>query len=138
MLETFAFVRHLVLNGAMSEAVATLSALLAGSSFAIDALFMVLIGPCDHLAASHQVELCLFVDDLTIDAVGTAEFVQHTLPAAVRDCIDIHSVSRQGMENRQESKDGGIGILARTGGQACHRHASPWCGYAQAGQVPRH
>ena len=32
MLETFAFVRHLVLNGAMSEVVATLSAILAGSS----------------------------------------------------------------------------------------------------------
>ena len=83
MLETFAFIRYLVLNGAMSEAVATLSAILAGSSFAIDALFIVLIGPCDHLAACHQVDLCLFVDDLTIDTVGTAAFVQHTLPAAL-------------------------------------------------------
>ena len=87
MLETFAFVRHLLLNGAMSEAVATLSAILAGSSFAIDALFMVLVEPCDHLARCHQVDLCLFVDDLTIDAVGTAQFVQHTLPGALRDCI---------------------------------------------------
>ena len=53
MLETFAFIRYLVLNGAVSEAVATLSAIIAGSSFAIDALFSVLIGPCDHLAANH-------------------------------------------------------------------------------------
>ena len=37
-LEAFAFVRHLMLNGALSEAVATLSAILAGSSFATDAL----------------------------------------------------------------------------------------------------
>ena len=73
----------------MSEAVATLSAILAGSSFATDALFLVLIGPCDHLAASHQVELCLFVDDLTIDAVGSMAYIQSILPAALRECIDI-------------------------------------------------
>ena len=66
-----------------------MSAILAGSSFATDALFMVLIGPCDHLAVSHKVELCLFVDDLTLDAVGTTAFVQSALPAALRDCIDI-------------------------------------------------
>ena len=73
VLEAFAFARRLVINAALSEATVTLSAILAGGSFATDALFLVLIEPCDALLRAHQprVDLRLFVDDLTIDAVGT-------------------------------------------------------------------
>ena len=73
VLEAFAFARRLVINTALSEATVTLSAILAGGSFATDALFIVLVGPCDALLRAHQPRraLRLFVDDLTIDAVGT-------------------------------------------------------------------
>ena len=48
-----------------------------------------LVGPCDALLRAHQprVGLRLFVDDLTIDAVGTELEVYEALPAALRDCI---------------------------------------------------
>ena len=89
VLEAFAFARRLVVNTALSEATLTLSAILAGGSFATDALFIVLIGPCDVLLRTHQprVGLRLFVDDLTIDAVGMALQIYEALPAALRDCI---------------------------------------------------
>ena len=54
VLEAFAFARRLVFNGALSEATVTLSAILAGGSFATDALFIVLVGPCDALLRAHQ------------------------------------------------------------------------------------
>jgi hypothetical protein len=49
MLQAFAFARSLVMNGAISAAVMTLSAILAGGGFATDALFLVLVGPCDEI-----------------------------------------------------------------------------------------
>ena len=66
VLEAFSFARHLALNGAVSKGILTLSAILTGGSFATDALFIVLLGPCDELLIEHpKVSLCLFVDDLT-------------------------------------------------------------------------
>ena len=41
------------------------------------------------MAASHEVNVCLFVDDLTTDAVGSAAFIAEVLPAALRECIEV-------------------------------------------------
>ena len=61
----------------------------SGSSFATDALFLFLTGACDKIRVEHpQVRLCLFVGDLTIDALGSEDGVSEVLPAAVRSCID--------------------------------------------------
>jgi ribonuclease HI len=87
-LESFAFARALVLSGAVADDVHTLSAILAGGSYATDALYMVLMGPCDELLLEHpRIGLCLFVDDLTIDTVGTVDEVAQVLPAAFRCCV---------------------------------------------------
>ena len=88
VLESFAFARLLSLSGAVSEAVHTLSAILAGGSFATDALFVVLVLPCDELVLEHPgADLCLFVDDLTIHVVGMENEVAVDMQAAVGACI---------------------------------------------------
>ena len=66
----------------------TFSAILAGWSFATDALLVVLIGPCDELVLEFpNADLCLFVDDLTIHVTGMAGTVAETMQAAVSSCI---------------------------------------------------
>ena len=60
MLESFAFARVITAQGVVTDPVHTLSAILAGGSFATDALFMVLMGKCDDLLVMHRTaELCL-------------------------------------------------------------------------------
>ena len=87
MLESCAFARSLVLNRAIAEPIHTLSAVLAGGSFATDLLFIIMIEPCDKLLIDHPaVGLCLFVDDLTFDVQGQASLVANELPAAFRYC----------------------------------------------------
>ena len=89
-LESFAFARVLVYNGALSDATLALSAILAGGSFATDALYLVLMGPCDKLCRMHPaVSLCLFVDDLKIGVTGSEGEVAEVLPAVLRDCIEL-------------------------------------------------
>ena len=88
-LESCACARRLILSGAVSEAVLTLSAILAGGSFATDALLVVLIGPCDELALEYpSADLCLFVDDLTIHVTGMVGQVADLMQAVVSSCID--------------------------------------------------
>ena len=53
MLEAFAFTRHLVFKGAVAEGVDTLSAILAGSVFALDALATLMTSLLDEIAAAH-------------------------------------------------------------------------------------
>ena len=88
-LEAFSFARRLVLAGACSDPVHTLSAILAGGSFATDAMFIVLMGPCDQLLVEHpQASLCLFVDDLTIHVQAANEaVVAILLQEATDSCI---------------------------------------------------
>ena len=52
-LEAFAAARTLVVDGACADPVNTLSALVAGGSFATDGLFLVLVGPCDEILLEH-------------------------------------------------------------------------------------
>ena len=88
VLESFAFARMLSLNGAVAEAVHTLSAILAGGSFATDALFTVLVFPCDELLAEHpQANICLFIDDLTLHVTGSEGEVASGLEELVGACI---------------------------------------------------
>ncbi len=96
MLEVFAFARVLVFRGATADAVHTLSAILAGSVFAVDALLLVMIPCCDRVAARHpDVGLSLYVDDVGLQAFGPRG-------AAASDCLHatklfIHLVEEKGM-----------------------------------------
>ena len=90
VMEVFSFTRRLMLSGAVSDPVDTLSAILAGSGFATDAMFIVLVKPCDTLVKEFPTsDLCLFVDDLTLHAIGTEGAVQTELTKAVNRCIDL-------------------------------------------------
>ena len=90
VLEIFSFTRRLLLSGAVSDPVDTLSAILAGSGFATDAMFIVLIKPCDTLVKEIPAsDLCLFVDDLTVHVVGTEATVKKELTGAIEKCVDM-------------------------------------------------
>jgi len=87
---TFAFTRGLLLCGAVSDPVDTLSAVLVGGGVATDATLIVLIRPCDPL--EHEipsVDLCLFVDDITIRAVGGQAQAKEDLTDAADRCIQL-------------------------------------------------
>ena len=89
VLESFSFARRLKCGGAYSEEFNTLSAVLAGGGYATDALFLVLVEPCDTLLRTFpQADICLFVDDLTIHVRGSDTSVARDLPAATDWCID--------------------------------------------------
>ena len=90
-LEAFAFARRLVIAGSYSGVVKTLSAILAGGSFATDAMYIVLIGPCDQLKHENpQADLCLFIDDLTIhEEDDTATLVANKIQRIVDRCIEL-------------------------------------------------
>ena len=90
VMEIFSFTRRLLLTGAVSDPIDTLSAILAGSGFATDAMFIVLIKPCDTLVRELPAsELCLFVDDLTLHVTGAEGSVQKDLTRAVDRCVDM-------------------------------------------------
>ena len=90
VLEIFALARRLVLDQAVSDPILTLSAILAGGSFATDALFMLLVGPCDRILVDHpRIDVCTFVDDLTLSCYGSIESVASALPAAFRHLVFI-------------------------------------------------
>ena len=75
-MELFAFVRHLSCQGAVASSVHTLSAVLAGSTFATDALFLAFLSPCDRLQRYFPAaNLALVVDDLSVQMVGSMEAV---------------------------------------------------------------
>ena len=84
------FARHLFMSGAITEAVHTLTAILAGGGFATDCMFMVLVEPRDALLTEvPSIELCLFVDDLTIHAVGDIVGVGQTMAHACDRCVEL-------------------------------------------------
>jgi len=93
-LEMCSFVRHLVLDGVIAEGVTTLSAVLAGTSFATDLLYIVMIVPCDRLERGWPgLNLSLVVDDLSIQAVGPkhklAETILGATDMALEDLTDM-------------------------------------------------
>ena len=71
LMESFAFARTLIYRGALAKGITTLSAILAGSVFAMDALALVLTGVVDKIAvAMPSISFVLYVDDLTARARG--------------------------------------------------------------------
>ena len=69
MLESFAFTRHLVFKGAVADGVDTLSAILAGSAFALDGLATLMTSLLDKMVAAHcRIDFVLYVDDLSAHA----------------------------------------------------------------------
>ena len=83
MLEAFAFARQLSYQGAVSEAVITLSAILAGGGFAQVALFLVLIDPLDDIQVRYTtgVTVCLLLAPLSRIVRTICYYVSH-LPVA--------------------------------------------------------
>jgi len=87
-LEMCAFVRHLVLEGVLGEGTETLSAILAGTSFATDLLFIVMTMPCDRLLERWpRANLSLVVDDMAIQLVGEKGEVAEGILAAVDQAV---------------------------------------------------
>ena len=77
-LEAFAAARTLLVNGACSEPVSSLSALVAGASFATDCLFLVLVEPLDQILIEHprnslcEVHAAFYADDINMIVSGPA------------------------------------------------------------------
>ena len=123
LLECFAFIRHLMFKGAVAEGVETLSAILAGSAFALDALAALMTSLLDELAVIHpRIDFVLFVDDLSTHArEDTAEEVARVLEAGARDIIETiegkwgMKISRagDGMEAEARHKTVAIGSSRR-------------------------
>ena len=71
VLEACAFVRVLCFNGATTDGVYTLSAILAGGGAAQEALLLVLLTPVDRLVEAHPMSMfLLYVDDLGVHSAG--------------------------------------------------------------------
>ena len=90
LLEAFAFARRHSYQGAVSEAVNTLSAILAGGGFAQVALFLVLIDPLDDIQIQYSigVTVCLYVDDIAVNVTGIhPEVVAAVLAQCTSDLI---------------------------------------------------
>ncbi len=83
--------RRLVYRGAYSEGHAdTLSAILAGSGFATDFMFLMLIGPLDELVGRHQaLKIFVIADDIKLGVTGPGHKVPSDMEAAARDCIEL-------------------------------------------------
>ena len=76
-LEAFSFMRRLMLDGAVSAPVDTLSVILAGGGFATDATFIALMKPCDTLTRElPAADLSLFVDELCVLVIGREDVVK--------------------------------------------------------------
>ena len=89
VLEAFGFARRLMYMGVVADPIYTLSAILAGGGYAVDALFMVMSGVCDRvLIEEPEASLCLFVDDMAIQVLGAdARSVGACLERATQFCI---------------------------------------------------
>ena len=92
-LESFAFARRLVYQQAISELVATLSAILAGGGFAQMALHLVLVEPLEAvysipLAPSVTLTVCEYVDDIAVHANGHTQDAVRALTQTTEQLID--------------------------------------------------
>ena len=91
-LEAFSFARRLSFQGAVSEAVYSLSAILAGGGFAQLALLLVLLRPLDRMVFQYTgcpISFCLYVDDIALHATGASQQVLDLLSAATSEIVQI-------------------------------------------------
>ena len=102
VMEVFSLGRRLILDKAVAATIFTLSAILAGGSFATDALYVILVKTCDGILIEHPgTDLCLFVDDITLSVTGSAQYVAATLPIIFDEMVtqleqDLHLVVSKG------------------------------------------
>ena len=76
----------------MSEAVCSLSAILAGGGFAQLSLLLVLLRPLDRMVFQYTgcpISFCLYVDDLALHAIGASEEVTALLSAATAEIVEM-------------------------------------------------
>ncbi len=89
VLESCAALRYLSFERAFADPVTTLTAIVAGGTYATDLLAMVLAAPIDAIVNRYQqVMVYTVVDDVTPRAEGTESSVVADLTAAVRELID--------------------------------------------------
>ena len=91
-LEAFSFARRLCYQGAVSAPVDTKTAILAGGGFAQLALLLVLLDPLDEIHAifsGRSVNLCAYVDDIALHAVGTEREICSSLVQATDHLVSI-------------------------------------------------
>jgi len=136
-LEVCAFVRHLTLAGATADGVSTLSAILAGTSFATDLLYAVLIVPCDNLLLRWpRLNLSLVVDDLAVQAVGTEEDVPGTITGAIRQVVGELTAAGCMVSKGGAWAPGGKTVATGTSARLRRRLLAPF--RAQGVKVSRH
>ncbi len=83
ILELCAAPRRLVFRGAVSEATATLSAVIAGLVAAIDCMYLMVVDSLDALRRDFpRLRLVAYVDDLTLHRTGVEEEVKAEIEAA--------------------------------------------------------
>ncbi len=87
-LEIRSFLRFLRYEGAISDPVHSLSAVVAGSCFATDLMFVMLVMPIEMMIARFSVRVFAVVDDVTIRAEGAPGAVSTQLGGAVRFFVD--------------------------------------------------
>ncbi len=110
VLEAFSFARCLMQLGAVSEAVHTCAAVLAGGGYATDIMLMVIVVACDDiLVMCPQVSLCLYVDDLALHAASTeGDVLQGLYDATERavfileDCLGLRVSRGKKLGDRRE------------------------------------
>ncbi len=87
-LEACSFTRYLYYKGVLSSPTQTLTAVIAGMTFSTDLLFLLLTDVADDLLISHpSLDLCMYVDDLRMTAVGSEESTARTILQATDQCI---------------------------------------------------
>ncbi len=88
VLELCASPRRLVFKKAVSGAIETLSAVIAGLVMATDCMYLAIIDVMDNIVLRFpRVRLCTYVDDLTLGRIGTSEVVAAELRAATEYCV---------------------------------------------------
>ncbi len=71
VLQSCAFPRRLLYRGAYSAVTSSLTAVVAGLTFATDCLYLIMIDVLDTVAAAHPtVDLGLYVDDVRLHRIG--------------------------------------------------------------------
>ena len=91
-LEAFSFARRLSYQGALTEPVLTLSAILAGGGFAQISLLLVLMGPLDRLCHTYVprgLSLCLYVDDIALHITGNLTDVASVMASCTDRTIEM-------------------------------------------------
>ena len=106
--------------GAVADPVDTLSAILAGGAFATDSLLLLMMDPCDNLLIEHPgLDLCFFVDDLTLHATGPREArVVRQFDIAMNSCIQALEQSLQLVVSRGQRDGKTIAVASHAGTNA--------------------